>query len=108
MTPGPPRVILGVDMKLKRVLLVHFSQTGQLCRVARRLTSPLAEAGDVELVEEVLRPRPPYPFPWSLWSFLDAMPESVLMEPPALEPLSVRPDEHFDLIILAYQVWYLA
>ena len=95
-------------MKLKRVLLVHFSQTGQLSRVARRLTSPLAAAGDVELVEEVLRPRSPYPFPWSLWGFLDAMPESVLMEPPALEPLSVRPDEHFDLIILAYQVWYLA
>lgn len=95
-------------MKLKRVLLVHFSQTGQLSRVARRLTSPLAAAGDVELVEEVLRPRSPYPFPWSLWSFLDAMPESVLIKPPALEPLSVRPDEHFDLIILAYQVWYLA
>ena len=93
---------------MKRVLLVCFSQTGQLTRVARRLTSPLAEADDVELVEEVLRPRRPYPFPWPLWRFLDAMPESVLLEPPLLEPLAVRPDEHFDLIIIAYQVWYLA
>ena len=93
---------------MKRVLLVHFSQTGQLARVARRLVSPLAQAGDVELVEEVLRPQPPYPFPWPLWKFLDAMPESVLLEPPALEPLSVRADERFDLIVLAYQVWYLA
>jgi hypothetical protein len=92
----------------KRVLLVHFSQTGQLARVARELTAPLAQAQDIELVEEVLRPRPAYPFPWPFWRFLDAMPESVLLEPPALEPLRVRPEEHFDLVILAYQVWYLA
>jgi hypothetical protein len=93
---------------MKRVLVVHFSQTGQLARVARRLSLPLAEAPDVELVEEVLRPSRPYPFPWPAWRFLDAMPESVLLEPPALEPLKVRADQHFDLIVLAYQVWFLA
>ena len=93
---------------MKRVLLVHFSQTGQLARVARRLVSPLAEASEMELVEEVLRPRTPYPFPWPLGRFLDAMPETVLLEPPELEPLSVRADDRFDLVILAYQVWYLA
>ncbi len=93
---------------MKRVLVVHFSQTGQLARVARGLVSPLAEAGDVELVEEPLRPTRPYPFPWSFWSFLDAMPETVLLDPPALEPLAVRADECFDLVVLAYQVWYLA
>jgi hypothetical protein len=93
---------------VKRVLLVHFSQTGQLSRVCRRLLAPLAEAGDVELVEEVLRPSRPYPFPWSFFGFLDAMPESVLLEAPALEPLAVRTDEPFDLVVLAYQVWYLA
>ena len=109
----PPRVLFssrhfGKAPAVKRVLLVHFSQSGQLARVARRLLAPLAGAGDVELVEEVLRPSRPYPFPWSLWSFLDAMPESVLLDAPALEPLVVRPDEHFDLVVLAYQVWYLA
>ena len=93
---------------LKRVLVVHFSQTGQLTRVVRRLLSPLAEAGDMQLVEEVLRPRRPYPFPWPLWRFFDLMPETVLLHPPALEPLSVRPDERFDLVVLAYQVWFLA
>jgi hypothetical protein len=87
---------------------VHFSQTGQLARVARRLASPLAGAGDAELVEEVLRPRRPYPFPWPAWRFLDAMPETVLLEPPPLEPLAVGADERFDLVVLAYQVWYLA
>ncbi len=93
---------------MKRILLVHFSQTGQLARVARSLASPLSAADDIELVEEVLRPRETYPFPWPLWTFLDAMPESVLLDAPALEPLSVRADTRFDLVILAYQVWYLA
>jgi hypothetical protein len=93
---------------MKRVLVVHFSQTGQLARVVRELVAPLAGAPDVELAEEVLRPRRPYPFPWPFWRFLDAMPESVLLEPPELEPLGVQPAEHFDLIVLAYQVWYLA
>lgn len=93
---------------MKRVLVVHFSQTGQLARVVRQLVSPLAAAPDIELAEEVLRPRPPYPFPWPFWRFLDAMPETVLLEPPALEPLAVRAEERFDLVVLAYQVWYLA
>ena len=93
---------------MKRVLLVHFSQSGQLTRIARQLVAPLAAAADVRVVEEVLRPRAAYPFPWPLWRFLDAMPESVLLEPPALEPLTVHPGERFDLVVLAYQVWYLA
>jgi hypothetical protein len=91
---------------MKRVLLVHFSQTGQLARIARQLVSPLAAAGDVELVEEVLRPRPAYPFPWPIGRFFDAMPESVLLEPPEIEAPRARGE--FDLVVLAYQVWFLA
>jgi hypothetical protein len=93
---------------MKRVLVVHFSQTGQLVRIVRRLVSPLAGADGIELIEEALRPRTPYPFPWPLLRFFDTMPESVLLDPPALEPLAARPDEHFDLIVLAYQVWFLS
>ena len=92
---------------MKRVLVVHFSQTGQLARIVRRLVSPLAEStGEVELVEEILRPRTPYPFPWPLLRFFDTMPESVRLDPPVLEP--IRANGHFDLIVLAYQVWFLS
>ncbi len=91
---------------MKRVLLVHFSQTGQLARIARQLVSPLAGADDMELVEEVLRPRPAYPFPWPIGRFFDAMPESVLLKPPEIEAPGARGD--FDLVVLAYQVWFLA
>jgi hypothetical protein len=60
----------------------------------------------VELVEEVLRPRAPYPFPWPLWRFFDTMPESVQLEPPEIETPLARGE--FDLVVLAYQVWFLA
>jgi len=89
---------------MKRVLVVHFSQTGQLARIVRHLVAPLA--GEVELVEEALRPRTPYPFPWPLLRFFDAMPEAVLLDPPALEPIRATGD--FDLVVLAYQVWFLS
>jgi hypothetical protein len=91
---------------MKRVLVVHFSQTGQLARIVRSLVAPLAEAGEIQLVEEVLRPRTAYPFPWPLLRFFDAMPESVLLDPPALEPLAAEGE--FDLVVLAYQVWFLS
>jgi len=92
---------------MKRVLVVHFSQTGQLARIVRRVVAPLIGAsGEVEVVEEILRPRTPYPFPWPLLRFFDAMPEAVLLDPAAIEP--VRANGNFDLVVLAYQVWFLS
>ena len=40
--------------------------------------------------------------------FIDAFPECVQLDPPPLEPLSIPADRQFDLVILTYQVWYLA
>jgi len=91
---------------MKKVLLVAWSQSGQLTRIAERIVAPLRN-GDVTVDHWALRPQTPYPFPWSLRSFFDVFPESVLMEGPALAdppPLA----EDYDLVILAYQVWYLA
>src|SRR5437879_13928109 len=90
---------------MKRVLVVHFSQSGQLACVARGLVSPLADAGEGELVEEVLRPIRPYRFPWAFWTFREVMPETVLVEPPQMEPLALRAAERSDLIVLASPVW---
>jgi len=59
-------------------------------------------------VWQELEPEEPYPFPWGFFSFLDVFPESVFLDPPALRPLSFEPDSRFDLVILAYQVWFLS
>jgi hypothetical protein len=55
-----------------------------------------------------LLPVKPYPFPWRFLDFLDAFPESAHMIAPPLQPLSLNGDEDFDLVILPYQVWFLA
>lgn len=72
------------------------------------MVAPLRGKPEVEVCEEVLWPVPPYPYPWSFFAFLDVFPESVRLDPPPLEPIQVQAGEHFDLIILAYQVWYLS
>ena len=91
---------------MKKALIIYYSQTGQLKKIVDSVTGPLRE--DFELIFEELRPLPPYPFPWRGLQFYQAFPESVQEIPCALEPLLVNPDEDFDLIILAYQVWFLS
>ncbi|WP_028079563.1 hypothetical protein [Solimonas soli] len=92
---------------MKRVLVVYYSQTGQLQRLARALCAPLEAAGvAVDWCE--LRPLRPYPFPWPFLRFFDQFPEAVHLDPPALEPLAVPADARHDLVILAYTVWFLS
>ncbi len=93
---------------MKRILVVHYSQTGQLTDVARAFVAPLLAAPGVEVVFETLAPERPYPFPWPFLEFLDAFPESVYQVPPPMRPFQVDPAAQFDLVILAYQVWFLS
>lgn len=48
-----------------------------------------------------------FPFPWTRLDFFNAFPESVYGTPFRLKPLEVDPSKEYDLIILAYTVWYL-
>ena len=97
-----------INTPRKRLLVLSYSQTGQLTRVADRIIGPLSEEPGIEVHTEVLRPIKPYAFPWRFFRFLDAFPECAHMVPPPLEPLSLSGDEEFDLVILPYQVWFLA
>lgn len=96
-------------MQTRKVLVVHYcSPSGQLSEVIRNLTAPLAEAGGVELHQVVLRPREPYPYPWPLLRFFDTFPETIYLDPPAIEPLGPDATLRYDLVILGYQVWFLS
>ena len=92
----------------KRVLVVHYSQTGQLTRALQALLAPLRDHPQIQLTEASIGPRIPYPFPWRFLDFLDVFPESVALEAPEMAPVTFDPDAPFDLIILAYQVWFLS
>ena len=93
---------------VKRVLVLSYSQTGQLAGIASRIVDPLRHDARIAVHIETLRPLDPYPFPWGFFSFLDAFPESAHMVAPPLQPLSLTGEEDFDLVILPYQVWFLA
>ena len=95
----------------KRVLVLTYSQTGQLSAVVERIVAPLrAEGADViiDVHVETLRPRSPFPFPWPILRFFDAFPECAHLDPAPLQPITLKGDEEFDLVILSYQVWFLA
>lgn len=92
---------------LKNVLVVNYSQTGQLAQITAQLVEPLRAAGHrVHL--ETLVPEAAYPWPWPIIDFVDAFPECVQLDAPPLKPLSIAADTPFDLVILTYQVWYLS
>lgn len=92
---------------MKHALVVNFSQTGQLSEISEQLIAPLRDAGH-QVHLETLQPETPFPFPWPIVDFVDAMPECVQLDAPPLKPLSIPPDFDFDLVILCYQVWFLS
>lgn len=99
----------GSQQRVPRVLVLHYSQTGQLSRVLESVVRPLRESGKVELVIQPLVPVEDYPFPWPFIRFINTFPEAAHDVGCALQPLSeIIPDDDFDLIILGYQVWFLS
>ncbi len=93
---------------MRQVLIVHFSQTGQLDRLAQSICAPLQQQADIQLDFLPLQPAQPYPFPWPFLDFFRIFPETVLMRPQPLLPLAVDASKRYDLVILAYQVWFLS
>ncbi len=103
--PSVARLAVG---RMKRILVLVYSQSGDVRSVAEALVGPL-RSPDVELTWAEIVPRVQYPSPWrNIHRFFDEMPECVLGLPPEIEPLNFSPDEPFDLVILAYQVWFLS
>ena len=93
---------------MTRVLVICYSQSGEVARVARLFAAQLESPG-VEITFEALRPRADYPYPWrSLSRFFDAMPECVLGRAPENHPPGFDPRSRFDLVVIAYPVWFLS
>jgi len=91
---------------MKKILVITYSQSGQLDEIVANVLKPLE--GKVKIVHEKLSPLPDFPFPWTDIHFWDAMPESVRMIPSKIKSLHINPDEDFDLIILGYPIWFLS
>jgi hypothetical protein len=93
---------------MKKILVIYFSQSGQLQKAAQKTLQPLADDPSISLQYERLEPVVPFPYPWTYMQFFDAFPETVFGIPCKLKPVSFNADEHFDLVIIAYQPWFLS
>ncbi|HSX70927.1 MAG TPA: dialkylresorcinol condensing enzyme [Pseudomonas sp.] len=72
------------------------------------MCEPLEKRPDVQVDYLPLQPAQPFPFPWPFLGFFRIFPETVLMRPQPLLPLQVDAGKRYDLVILAYQVWFLS
>lgn len=93
---------------MKRVLVIYYSQSGQLKQVLDQLVSPLVQEETIEVSWYEIEMEKPYAFPWKKADFFDAFPESFKqIEQPILPPSEAILAKQYDLVILGYQVWYL-
>lgn len=71
---------------MKKILLVYYSQTGQLTHLAENFVQSLEQAG-VFVEKLAIKPQQEYPFPWRFMRFFNTFPETVHLTPPPIEPL---------------------
>jgi flavodoxin len=93
-------------IRMKKVLVLYYSQSGQLQRVIESFISKLPDEDirvDVKAIQTVV----PYPYPWSFYEFFDEFPEAAHMDGCEVEKLEDIEDD-YDLIILGYTIWFLA
>lgn len=94
---------------MKNVLVIYYSQSGQLESIARNVAKPLLNSEEINVVFHEIQLEKPFPFPWDKEAFFNAFPESFLQIPTELKPIPAEiVNQKFDLILLHYQVWYLS
>lgn len=91
-----------------RILVISYSQSGQLTEIVRSFISPLMGRKEITIEWHQIVPVEPYPFPWPVWKFFEIFPECIFMIPPRIEPICFESEDKFDLAVLAYQPWYFS
>ena len=92
----------------KKVLVVYFSQSGQLKKIINSILKDVEKNEGISVTYEALHPIKPYPFPWSRYEFCDVLPESRKGIPCDLRPLKCNLDADYTLVIIAYTIWFLS
>lgn len=91
---------------MKRILILYYTQSGQLLEILQSLAKPLISAGHTVHFEEIY-PLEKFPFPWSSYQFFNAFPETFAQKPQPIKAISQKATNGYDLIIMGYQPWFL-
>lgn len=89
---------------MKKILTIHFSQSGQLTEIVDNFTSQFT---NVEVDRQLIIPKKSFPFPWTTPVFFDTMPETVLEKAIEIEENEFK-YQRYDLIVFGYQPWFLS
>lgn len=90
----------------KKILVLYYTQTGQLEEILKSFISPLLATGhDIDMVRVI--PENDFTFPWTGKSFFAEMPDCASG---SLVPIKAPSFKHnsYDLIVLGYQPWFLS
>jgi len=96
------------EITKKRILVLHYTQTGQLAKLLDSVLEPLHPDDSLEIDRVEIKVKNPFPFPWSKRAFFNVFPETYLGVPVEIETPGLDPDKKYDLILLGWQAWYLS
>ncbi len=91
---------------MKKVLVLYYSQSGQLRRCVDAFVKPLLLCPDTQVDIRAIKPLNPYPYPWPFYTFFDIFPEAVYLDGCENEELDI--ESSYDLVVLGYTTWFLA
>ncbi|WP_267404429.1 MULTISPECIES: dialkylrecorsinol condensing enzyme DarA [unclassified Chryseobacterium] len=93
----------------KNILVIYYTQTGQLEDIVRNVAQPFeAKKDEYNVTYYNIRMKEDFPFPWPNDVFFNTFPESYLQIPSEIvSPSEDILNKKYDLIIFGYQVWYL-
>lgn len=92
---------------MKEVLIIYYSQSGQLTDILKSIASTITDQ-NVNITYHQIIPKKAFPFPWKAEEFYGAFPETFLQIPTPLKnvPSSILLKK-YDLVILGYTTWFL-
>jgi len=93
----------------KNILIIYYSQTGQLEDIVKNMAHPFeAKKEEYDVTYYNIQLKEDFPFPWPGDVFFNTFPESYLQIPKEIFPPSEEIlNKKYDLILFGYQVWYL-
>lgn len=91
---------------MKKALIIFYSQAGQTAKAVEEFRKGLQSGYTCDVAE--VRSAETFSFPWKMTAFFRAFPRCHRGPLPEVNVTPPKPWENYDLVVLAYQVWFLS